>query len=219
MPDLRARRCRRSRRGSARGSSSRHPMPASRPGRRSWASGCRAAVGVLGAHRAARTGGSPLTCRASGAAPPCSSHSRRRGWWRHPPVPHSRHVRDRRSPTPHRAGPPSSVVVELTGAPRAMSAPWFDAGDERVASGLPQRVEGRVVAVDGVGVMAVPVTVTVEVAPEHLQLGTTLSFVGDSYGIACGRGFGLPPARDERYPHRCAPVVAGVERCPAHRIR
>ena len=75
-----------------------------------------------------------------------------------------------------RADPPSSVVVELSGAPRAMSAPWFDGGDDGAASGLPQRVEGRVHAVDGDRVAAVPVTVTVDLAPEQLQLGTTLSF-------------------------------------------
>ena len=74
------------------------------------------------------------------------------------------------------SGSTISVVVELSGAPRAMSAPWFDGGDEAAASGLPQRVEGRVDAVDGIRVAAVPVTVTVDLPPEQLQLGTTLTF-------------------------------------------
>ena len=74
------------------------------------------------------------------------------------------------------SGSTVGVVVELSGAPRAMSAPWFDSGDEGAASGLPQRVEGRAHAVDGVRVAAVPVTVTVDLPPEQLQLGTTLTF-------------------------------------------
>ncbi|MCD2441959.1 ComEC/Rec2 family competence protein [Agromyces sp. SYSU K20354] len=74
------------------------------------------------------------------------------------------------------SGTTVGVVVELTGAPRAMSAPWFDGGDSGAAAGLPQRVEGRVIAVDGVGVASVPVTATIDVAPSKLQLGTTLSF-------------------------------------------
>lgn len=74
------------------------------------------------------------------------------------------------------SGSTVSVVVELSGAPRAMSAPWFDSGDDGAASRLPQRVEGRVQAVDGVRRAAVPVTVTVDLPPEQLQLGTTLTF-------------------------------------------
>ena len=74
------------------------------------------------------------------------------------------------------SGSTVGVVVELTSAPRAMSTPWFDGGADGAASGLPQRVEGRVVAVDGVHVVSVPVTATVDVAPSELQLGTTLSF-------------------------------------------
>ncbi|GAA1771291.1 ComEC/Rec2 family competence protein [Agromyces humatus] len=74
------------------------------------------------------------------------------------------------------SGSAVSVVVELTAAPRAMSAPWFDGGADGATTELPQRVEGRVVAVDGIGVESVPVTATVDVAPSKLQLGTTLSF-------------------------------------------
>lgn len=74
------------------------------------------------------------------------------------------------------SGSTVGVVVELTGAPRAMSAPWFDDAADGASSGLPQRVEGRVVAVDGVSVVSVPVTATVDVAPSKLQLGTTLAF-------------------------------------------
>ena len=68
------------------------------------------------------------------------------------------------------------VVVELTGAPRAMSAPWFLGGVDGAPTGLPQRVEGRIVAVDGDAVVPVAVTSTIDVAPSRLQLGTTLSF-------------------------------------------
>ncbi|GAA1812058.1 ComEC/Rec2 family competence protein [Agromyces neolithicus] len=73
------------------------------------------------------------------------------------------------------SGSTVSVVVELTGAPQAMSVPWFD-GSDAGAADLPQRVEGRVIAVDGARVGAVPITVTVDLAPSRLQLGTTLSF-------------------------------------------
>lgn len=73
------------------------------------------------------------------------------------------------------------VAVELTAAPRAMSAPWFGSGgdggaDDGGAPELPQRIEGKAVAVDGAAVAAVPIAATVDLAPSQLQLGTTLIF-------------------------------------------
>src|SRR5215207_3783487 len=57
------------------------------------------------------------------------------------------------------------VVVELTGAPRALSSPWSDGAEH------PQlRIEGRAVAVDGRTVEAVPVVAMGPAPRTGLQL-------------------------------------------------
>lgn len=65
----------------------------------------------------------------------------------------------------------SVVTIELTAAPRAMRSNWFAEGE---APAL--RVEGRLVAADGAGARAVPVTTALSLPAGELQLGAQVTF-------------------------------------------
>ena len=85
------------------------------------------------------------------------------------------------------------VVVELTGAPRAVISPWSDGSEH------PQlRVEGRAVAVDGHTVAAVPVVAMVSAPRAGLQLGARLTFDARVSALPAAeqQGFRLRPVGD-----------------------
>lgn len=65
----------------------------------------------------------------------------------------------------------AAVVIEVTTAPRPATALWFDP-----AADPPVRLEGRLVAVDGRAVPAVPVTATGSAPADGLDLGAHVAF-------------------------------------------
>ncbi|WP_165906106.1 ComEC/Rec2 family competence protein [Agromyces badenianii] len=89
----------------------------------------------------------------------------------------------------------ADVVVELTAAPRTMSASWFAEG------GPPSlRVDGRVIAVDGAPTASVPVTAVVALPVAELQLGARLAFEARVSPLPAedGAAFRLRPVGDAR---------------------
>ncbi len=88
-----------------------------------------------------------------------------------------------------------AVVVELTGAARAVRTPWFDEAEDP-----PLSVEGRAVVVDGHGIAAVPVSAMVSAPREALQLGARVAFDARVAVLpaAEGVGFRLKPTGDVR---------------------
>ncbi|WP_136707144.1 ComEC/Rec2 family competence protein [Agromyces sp. H66] len=94
------------------------------------------------------------------------------------------------------------VVIEVVSAPRAMRGPaWAEASDDPT-----MRLDARLVAVDGGAVAPVPVTTSVQVAAEHLQLGARLGFDA--------RVSPLPAAEESAFRLRAGGDVRVVDAAP-----
>ena len=107
-----------------------------------------------------------------------------------------------------------SLVVDLTGAPSTVQAPW--SVDDSAAS---QRVEGVVVVVEGRAVPPVAVIATIDAPREDLQLGTRLTFEGRASALPSSERAAYRLRPDGEVTVGSSAGVARLGRRAAHDLR